>query len=109
MKITAHFESPDSADLAAGALKRALSPLSKIETENLTYHNDNLSINIFPVFNLLSSTPSYSVPVKTNNLTINNPNDECNNCILHLICRKEDAATASRIIIGFGGRNITKI
>ena len=33
MKITAHFDSPDRADFAAGALKKSLSPLTKIETE----------------------------------------------------------------------------
>ena len=107
MKITAHFNSPDSADFAAGALKRALSPLTKIETEcNLLATDDNISINIFPVFNLASITPTYSIPVQNNNaLTLNSSDD----CILTVICRKEESAEALRIIIGFGGRNISKI
>ncbi len=106
MKITAHFNSPDSADFAAGALKKALSPLTKIETENHSSNNDNISINIFPVFNLSSITPTYSVPVQTDNFTDTNSSDDC---ILTVVCRKEEAAEAIRIIIGFGGRNITKI
>ncbi len=106
MKITAHFNSPDSADFAAGALKRALSPLTKIETEcNLLVDND-ISINIFPVFNLASITPTYSTPVQTNKTQTTNSSDDC---ILRVICGNEEASEASRIIIGFGGRNITKI
>ncbi len=106
MKITAHFNSPDSADFAAGALKRALSPLTKIETDNHWKVNDNTSINIFPVFNLSSITPTYSVPVQTDNYTDTNSSDDC---VLRVVCRKEEIAEAMRIIIGFGGRNITRI
>lgn len=106
MKITAHFNSPDSADFAAGALKRALSPLTKIETENHLSANDNISINIFPVFNLSSITPSYSVPVQTDNFTDTNSSDDC---VLSIVCKKEEVSEAMRIIIGFGGRNITRI
>ncbi len=106
MKITAHFNSPDNADFAAGALKRILSPLSKIETENRSSENSNINIDIFPVFNLTSITPSYSIPVKVNNV---NETSSCDSCILKVVCRKEEAAEAIRIIIGFGGRNITKI
>ncbi len=106
MKITAHFNSPDTADFAAGALMRTLSPLTKITTEVSNVINDNTTIDIFPVFNLISNTPTYSVPVKINNSENINSTDDC---ILHVVCRKEEAAEASRIIIGFGGRNITKI
>lgn len=106
MKITAHFNSPDSANFAAGALKRKLSPLTKIETENSLNINSDTDINIFPVFNLTSITPTYSVPVRTNNSNSINSSDDC---VLRVICRNEEAAEASRIIIGFGGRNITKI
>lgn len=106
MKITAHFDSPDSADFAAGAIKRALSPLTKIETENYSADNDNISINIFPVFNLSSITPSYSVPVRRNASASEKTIDDCT---LSIVCRKDEAETAMRIIIGFGGRNITKI
>ena len=104
MKITAHFDSPDRADFAAGALKKALSPLTKIETEYSL--PDDISINIFPVFNLSSITPTYSIPVQTNTFSNTNSNDDC---ILKVVCRNEEVAEAMRIIIGFGGRNITKI
>lgn len=106
MKITAHFNSPDSADFAAGALKRTLSPLTKIETESSHIVNSDIDINIFPVFNLTSITPTYSVPVLKNNSNSTNSSDDC---VLRVICKNEEAAEASRIIIGFGGRNITKI
>jgi len=106
MKITAHFNSSDSADFAAGALKRALSPLTKIETENQSVIDSSPTLNIFPVFNIISITPSYSVPVKIDNINNMNSSDSC---ILKVICRKEEAAEAMRIIIGFGGRNITRI
>lgn len=106
MKITAHFNSPDNADFAAGALKRILSPLSTIETENQSFENSNININIFPVFNLTSITPSYSIPVKANAI---NERSSCDSCILKVVCRKEEAAEVIRVIIGYGGRNITKI
>ena len=104
MKITAHFNSPDRADFAAGALKKTLSPLTKIEMDyNLP---DDISLNIFPVFNFSSITPTYSIPVQINNFSNTCSNDDC---ILKVICRNDEAAEASRIIIGFGGRNISKI
>lgn len=106
MKIIAHFNSPDAADFAAGALKKALSPLTKIETDILSNNNDNTDINIFPVFNLSSITPTYSTPVKTNLSIDSFINDDC---ILRITCRGEEATEAIRIIIGFGGRNIFKI
>ena len=106
MKITAHFNSADSADFAAGAIRRTLSPHTKIETETTALIDDNTSINIFPVFNLASFTPTYSIPVQTDNFHKINSNDDC---ILKVICRNEEAAEALRIIIGFGGRNISKI
>ncbi|MBP1549346.1 MAG: hypothetical protein J6A05_05020 [Oscillospiraceae bacterium] len=106
MKITAHFNSSVSADFAAGTLKRVLSPLTKIETENQSSFNTDVSINIFPVFNLSGVTPSYSTAVKTD--TINDTKSD-DSCVLKVICKKEEVAEAMRIIIGFGGRNITKI
>lgn len=106
MKITAYFNSPDSADFAMGALKRSLSPLSKIETHNRSIVNSNTDTIIFPVFNLSSVTPSYSVAVQKNSSDSVNQNDEC---ILEVVCRNEEAEKASRIIIGFGGRNISRI
>ncbi len=106
MKITAHFNSPDSADFAAGALKRALSPLTKIETENFSSLNGSSDMGVFPVFNLTSITPTYSVPVNTRKSQADKAADDC---VLKIVCRNEEAAEASRIIIGFGGRNISKI
>lgn len=114
MKITASFDSPDSADHAAGALKRALSPLTKIETKDLNVRNSYSDMNIFPVYNTTSAaTPTYSVPVY-NPLFYSNMNDReqdhfGEDHILEVTCRKEDESAVSRIIIGYGGRNISKL
>ena len=114
MKITAHFDSPDSADFAAGALKRTLSPLTVIETKDIPTKSGKVNMNIFSSFNLVGMTPTYSMPVynlnayddktsqrKTDYLKTDN--------ILEVVCRKEDEAAAMRIIVGYGGRNIDKI
>lgn len=63
MKITASFDSPDSADFAAGALKRALSPLASIETKNVNTRHYPDNINIFAAFNTTTTTPTYSMPI----------------------------------------------
>ena len=113
MKITAHFDSPDSADFAAGALRRELSPLSAIETKNLPYKRSGDSMNIFAAYNTVSSTPSYSMPLY-NAAAFNFANDRERDLIgsdhiLQVICRNEEAHIASQLIINYGGRNISKI
>ena len=113
MKITASFDSPDSADFAAGALKRALSPLARIETKNSNEKNFPDSMNIFAAFNSAAPTPTYSLPIYTPAFFENAKDRERDNFgtdyILEVTCRKEEEAAASRIIIGHGGRNISKL
>ena len=113
MKITASFDSPDSADFAAGALKRALSPLTLIETKNVSkrQHSDNM--NIFAAFNTDAPTPTYSMPVYNPPFYENSGAAERSSFgtdyILEVTCRKDEESAASRIIIGHGGRNISKL
>ena len=113
MKITASFDSPDSADHAAGALKRALSPLALIETKNVgaLYPPDNM--NIFAAFNTAAPTPTYSMPIYDPTIYENSKNRERNSLgtdyVLEVTCRREEESAASRIIIGYGGRNISKL
>ena len=114
MKITASFNSPDSADHAAGALKRALSPLASIETKNLNKkgHSDDVS-GIYAAFNTVSTTPTYSMPVYSSafyeNVISREQEQPVTGCILEVVCRKDEESAASRIIIGYGGRNISKL
>ena len=113
MKITAHFDSPDSADFAAGALRKELSPLSAIETKNLPYKRSGDSMNIFTASNTVSSTPSYSMPLYyasvLGSASSRKQDIADRQHILQVICRNEEAHIASRIIINHGGRNISKI
>lgn len=115
MKITASFDSPDSADFAAGAIKRAISPLSSVKTKELYSNSGDIGLNVFSSYNIISSTPTYSMPVYTP--IAFSPSEEDgdgadylhNDHILEVVCRREDYPTVSRIIIGHGGRNISKL
>ncbi|MGN0675184.1 MAG: hypothetical protein ACI4KG_05500, partial [Oscillospiraceae bacterium] len=114
MKITAYFDSPDSADFAAGALKRAISPLSTIKIKEPSSGSDKINMNIFSSYNPAVTTPTYSMPVYTpaafadNNVQGHNDSIK-NDCIIEVICRKEDYPAVSKIIISHGGRNISKL
>ncbi len=114
MKITAYFDSPDSADHAAGALKRALSPLAEIGTRNAKHKSASNGVNSFAVFNTLTGTsPTYSMPIYNAAYLRDADNGGSDyigtDCIVEVTCRKEEEAKASRIIIGYGGRNISKL
>ena len=113
MKIIAHFDSPDSADFAAGALKNALSPLASVETKDYSEQNYTNKTNTVVAFNTTTSNPTYSMPFS---YSIRNgeggsfENDYISSKhVLEVVCRSEDAAKASRIIIGHGGRDITRL
>ena len=113
MKIIAHFDSPDSADFAAGALRNALSPLASVETKEYSAQNYTNRSNMAVAFNTTTSNPTYSVPFS---YSLRNSeggafeNDYISSKhVLEVVCRSEDAAKASRIIIGHGGRDISRI
>ena len=116
MKIIAHFDSPDSADFAAGALKNALSSLSSVEAKEYHAKSAQNNMNIFTAFNTTATSPTYSMPMY-NPAAYASANDDSGRDsdysadahVVEVICRKEDAATASRIIIGHGGRNISRL
>ncbi|MCM1059402.1 MAG: hypothetical protein NC452_03820 [Eubacterium sp.] len=112
MKIRASFDSPDSADFAAGAIQRAISPLSSVKTKERYSNSGDVGLNIFSSYNVISTTPTYSMPVYTaaESSDIGSGADYLHNDhILEVVCRKEDYPTVSRIIIGHGGRNISKL
>ena len=113
MKIIAHFDSPDSADFAAGALKNALSPLASVETKEYSAQNMTNKTNTVVAFNTTTSNPTYSMPFS---YSLRNGESEVfendyNSAkhVVEVVCRSEDAAKASRIIIGHGGRDITRL
>lgn len=113
MKIIAHFDSPDSADFAAGALKNALSPLASVEAKEYSPHKQTNKMNTIVAFNTTTNNPTYSMPLS---YAPRDGEDEVyeNDYIsakhtVEVVCRSEDAAKASRIIIGHGGRDITRL
>lgn len=113
MKIIAHFDSADSADFAAGALKNALSPLTSIETKDYYPSEGTRYLNTYAVFNTNSNFPTYSVPFSFTKNSVDYDSRGIDYAaprhILEVVCRSEDAAKASRIIIGHGGRNISSL
>lgn len=115
MKIIASFDSPDSADFAAGAVKRAISPLSTVVTKDVYPNSGNLGLNVFSSFNVISSTPTYSMPVYTPIAFSPSEYDGHRNDYLHndhileVVCRKEEYPVVSKLIIAHGGRNISKL
>lgn len=113
MKIIAHFDSADSADFAAGALKNALSPLASVETKDYSAQNRTSGMNTAIAFNSTASTPAYSVPISYSAQSGAGEvfeNDYISaKHVVEVVCRSEDAAKASRIIIGHGGRDITRL
>ncbi|MDE7303623.1 MAG: hypothetical protein K2N60_09945 [Oscillospiraceae bacterium] len=115
MKIIASFDSPDSADFAAGAVKRAISPLSTISTKERYPSYGNIGLNVFSAYNVVSTTPTYSMPIYTPSefslsQDISRQADYLHNDhILEVVCRKEDYPVVSKIIIAHGGRNISKL
>ncbi len=115
MKIISSFDSPDSADFAAGAIKRAVSPLSSVETKELYPNSGDIGLNVFSSFNVISSTPTYSMPVYTP-IAFSPSEDDGhqtdylhNDHIIEVVCRKEEYPVVSKLIIAHGGRNISKL
>lgn len=113
MKIIAHFDSADSADFAAGALKNALSPLTSIETKEYFPPTNTRNLNTYAAFNTNSNFPTYSVPFSFTKNAVDYDSRETDYIsprhMLEVVCRSEDAAKASRIIIGHGGRDISSL
>ncbi len=114
MKIIASFDSADTADFAAGAIKRAISPLSSASAKEIPPLNGNIVPNIFGAVNLISTTPTYSMPIY-NPAAFNIVEDERSSDYTHsdhiieVVCRKEEYPAVSKIIVAHGGRNISKL
>jgi len=114
MKIIASFDSADTADFAAGAVQRAVSPLSSARAVEIPPLPGDIGMRVFTAFNVVSTTPTYSMPVY-NPTAFDIDADEHasdythNDHIIEVVCRKEEYPAVSKIIIAHGGRNITKL
>ncbi|MGN0554064.1 MAG: hypothetical protein ACI4I1_11810 [Oscillospiraceae bacterium] len=113
MKITAEFDSVNSADLAAANIRRTVSPFSDIKV--LQKHNQtSMSFGgltaAFGNGNPSIGPNMYTYPIP---YTANNQNDISesylqNKVTLEVICRKEDRKKVSGIIINSGGFEISE-
>ena len=113
MKITAEFDSVNSADLAAASIRRTISPFSDIKV--LQKHNKTTMSfgGLTAAFG--NGNPSigpnmytYPIPYTANNHIDTNENFLQNKVTLEVICRKEDRKKVSGIIVNSGGFEISE-
>jgi hypothetical protein len=114
MKITAEFDSIDTADVVAASLRHQIAGMADIKVLNpeLTDHGSERTFQGFaPGYS--NSTGGAAFGMSTagvlgiNNFEDNTPPDNRSKAVkLQLICRKDDAQLAKRIMIGYGGRDL---
>ncbi len=115
MKLTAEFDSVNSADLAAAAIRKRISPFSDIsvkEKRAAKEYTSNKSMRIFSSFNPSVNQYTYSLPVSTmgsysNTINSLNETDMDSGAVLSVICRREDEKNTSGVIISHGGHDIS--
>ncbi len=113
MKITAEFDSVNSADLAAASIRRTISPFSDIkvlQNHNKTTMSFGGLTAAFGNGNPSIGPNMYTCPIP---YTAGNHIDTSesflqNNVILEVICRKEDRKKVSGIIVNSGGYGINE-
>jgi hypothetical protein len=114
MKITAEFESVDFADMTAAAVRQNLSKMTNIKVTSSAPKKQEQFIQS-PIISSLYfgiSGQNYAVPVPVSDIMDNgiyNGSNDNSKAYLEVICRREEASKVSQIIIGHGGRNISKI
>lgn len=109
MKFTAEFDSVNSADIAASAIRSKISDFSSVTVHGRdtdAYRESKMML--FPSFNPSNSDPMYAMPVTMNGEYRNeNEVSQRSHTTLEVICRNNDSKAVSAMIIGYGGRNIT--
>jgi hypothetical protein len=113
MKITAEFDSIDTADIVAASLRHQIAGMADITVLNpeLRSHGPETSFQAFasPYGNSTGGAPFGMTMsnVVSNNAESSSPPDSYSKAVrLQLICRKDDAGLAKRIMIGYGGRDL---
>jgi hypothetical protein len=107
MKITAEFDSIDTADVVAASLRHQILGMAdiKVLTPELTSHSDEKVFYGFaPAYANTVGGASFGMSTSDNNSTP--PDSQSKSVRLQLICRKDDAPLARRIMIGYGGRDL---
>ncbi len=111
MKIKGKFDTVDSAERAAAAIKHQISTFSdfSVTSENRPAHPHKGRLFYNSYFNSINS-PYYAVPATvTKGYDIDEDiyeTDLRTDASLEVVCRIEDEKNVSRIMIGCGGRNI---
>lgn len=113
MKITAEFNSINSADLVAASIRKNISPFSDIKITNLN-HNSEISFNrvtaAFGNGNPAIGPNMYTYPLPYTSLNSQgiDTEQEYNKVILEVICTAEDRKKVSSTIINGGGYEISE-
>jgi hypothetical protein len=104
LKITAEFDSVDTADIVASMLRSQIKGMADItvSTPEKTSHGATMLVQGF--------APMYGIgtvsPIIAEN-TAGERSDSYSKAVrLSLICRKEDAGIAKRIMVGHGAINL---
>lgn len=112
MKYTAEFDSLNTADIAAAAIKKYISDFSEVNVYDKLHQNPGNNDNGFILFSGFNPTASYSFNQGTAfAVEVNNGHNaseiDMRTCpTIEVTCRTEDAKNVSRLIVGYGGRNI---
>lgn len=115
MKFTAEFDSVNSADLAAAAIRQNISSfydISVTENRSRKSYTANKNLHSFSSYNPSVSQYIFSFPVSTDGIYSNtiedmNETELRSDATLQVICRGNDRKKISAIIIGYGGREIS--
>ncbi len=114
MKFSVEFDSPDTADICAAAIRSRIGEISSIKIDNVQEVFTGRRTSTLPAFNVSGNNPSYSYPennpiYNTMDIDMGIPSDYIHNRPkVEIICRDEDAKMVSNIIVGYGGLNIRK-
>ncbi len=110
MKFTAEFDSVNSADMAAAAIRKNISSFSDIrviEGNSRKKLADKVNFMMFGAYNGSQIYPPvYSSRILSDDFTENNETDLRSRVTLEVVCRSEDKKNVSRLIVGYGGRDL---
>ncbi|MDR0986720.1 MAG: hypothetical protein LBL98_03355 [Ruminococcus sp.] len=111
MKITAEFDSVDTADIVAASLRHQIAGMADIKVlgPELTEHGTERVFQGFaPAYSNTVGGASFGMSVgNSSDSRFGTAPDSFSKAVrVQLICRKDDAQLAKRIMIGYGGRDL---